>query len=287
MASPWPVTALTIRSMHAGELPLALDWAAAEGWNPGLGDGESFQAADPDGFLLGLLGEEPIGCISAIRYGSDFGFLGFYLVRPPHRGQGHGLRLWNASLARLQGRSIALDGVLAQQANYRASGFEFSHRNIRHQGPGGAPGEPDGAIVTLSPDRFAEVLAYDAPFFPSGREAFLAAWLRQDGSQALGLLEAGRLAGYGMIRPCRVGYKIGPLFADGPELAERLFLALRGRVPAEGPVILDVPEPNGAAARLALRHGLTPVFETARMVRGAVPPLPLQRLFGVTSFELG
>jgi len=30
-----------------------------------------------------------------------------------------------------------------------------------------------------------------------------------------------------------------------------------------------------------------PVFETARMYTGAIPELPMDRLFGVTSFELG
>lgn len=33
--------------------------------------------------------------------------------------------------------------------------------------------------------------------------------------------------------------------------------------------------------------GLAPVFETARMYRGAMPRLPLERIFGITSFELG
>ena len=33
--------------------------------------------------------------------------------------------------------------------------------------------------------------------------------------------------------------------------------------------------------------GLTPVFETARMYRGPAPALPLERIFGITTFELG
>jgi hypothetical protein len=32
---------------------------------------------------------------------------------------------------------------------------------------------------------------------------------------------------------------------------------------------------------------MTPVFETARMYTRQSPELPLNRLFGVTSFELG
>jgi hypothetical protein len=52
-------------------------------------------------------------------------------------------------------------------------------------------------------------------------------------------------------------------------------------------IFLDVPEPNAAAVRLAEQLGLSPVFETARMYRGAAPEMDLSRIFGVTSFELG
>jgi hypothetical protein len=42
-----------------------------------------------------------------------------------------------------------------------------------------------------------------------------------------------------------------------------------------------------AARALFERYGLKPVFETARMYRGPVPVLPLDRIYGITTFELG
>src|SRR5271169_1324234 len=100
---------LIIRRMTKDELVHALDWAADEGWNPGLFDAESFHAADPDGFLLGELDGEPIGSVSAVRYGTEFGFLGFYIVKPAYRGQGYGLRLWRAAMDRLGSRNVGLE----------------------------------------------------------------------------------------------------------------------------------------------------------------------------------
>ena len=44
---------------------------------------------------------------------------------------------------------------------------------------------------------------------------------------------------------------------------------------------------NAAAVDLAKRHNMTAIFETARMYAGKSPDLPVHRLFGVTSFELG
>ena len=41
------------------------------------------------------------------------------------------------------------------------------------------------------------------------------------------------------------------------------------------------------AVALAGDHGLSPVFETARMYTGPIRPLRLERVFGVTTFELG
>ena len=93
------------------------------------------------------------------------------------------------------------------------------------------------------------------------------------------------LAAYGVIRPCRSGFKIGPLFADTDAIAEDLFRALAAR--AEGPVYLDTPEVNPTAIALAERHGMRPRFETARMYTKSAPALPHERIFGITTFELG
>jgi len=100
-------------------------------------------------------------------------------------------------------------------------------------------------------------------------------------------MQNGKLAGYGVIRQCRSGYKIGPLFADNTDLAESLLLALISKIRPSEPFYLDVPEINHAATALAKRYDMNIVFETARMYTGKKPEMPLNRLFGVTSFELG
>lgn len=282
-----PTLTYTIRTMTRAELNMAVDWAAAEGWNPGLYDADSFYAADPNGFLLGLLGDEPIATISVVKYGASFGFLGFYIVRPEYRGQGYGMQIWQAGLAYLEGRNIGLDGVTAQQENYKKSGFTWAYANTRQQGIGSGRAPADAGIVALGTLSFEQIAAYDAPFFAEERTRFLRAWINQPESVALGLVVDDRLTGYGVLRPSRSGYKIGPLFADSPEFAERLFVALNGHAPEGAPVFLDTPAVNLAALDLAKRHNMTPVFETARMYTRETPNLPIERLFGVTTFELG
>ena len=96
----------------------------------------------------------------------------------------------------------------------------------------------------------------------------------------------GRLAGWGVIRPCRQGRKVGPLVADSSATAEAVLSALLAQA-GGGEIFLDVPGVNGEAVALAESLGLAPVFETARMYTGGIPPLRLERVFGVTTFELG
>ena len=275
----------SVRAMTREELDIAIDWAAAEGWNPGLYDADAFFATDPNGFLLGELNGDPIASISAVAYDDTFGFLGLYIVHPEFRGQGYGKRIWDGGLTYLGDRNVGLDGVVAQQDNYKRSGFALAYRNERYEGVGG--GERPADAVPLDNVPVAQVLAYDTECFALARAVFLKRWLRQPNSAAFAVIDNGRLSGYGMIRICRRGYKIGPLFADTPQVAETLFSALAATAPPGDPIFLDVPQLNPAALALVKRHAMTPVFETARMYTKSPPKLPINRIYGVTTFELG
>ena len=279
--------AMSIRAMAPGEIALALDWAAAEGWNPGDEDAACFAAVDPGGFLIGEVDARPAAIISCVNYDEGFAFLGFYIVRPELRGRGYGLAIWNAAIAHAGTRVIGLDGVVAQQDNYRRSGFVHAYANVRYGGEPlrcERPARP--GTVPLAEVPFALVEASDATVFPALRTAFLQRWIDAPGHHGRALMRGDTLAAWGVMRPCRSGQKIGPLVAIDAAAAETLLVdLLKARV--DGPVFLDVPAPNADAVALARSLGLAPVFETARMYRGAIPPLHTERVFGVTTFELG
>jgi hypothetical protein len=90
-----------------------------------------------------------------------------------------------------------------------------------------------------------------------------------------------------MVRKCQTGYKVGPLFADTETIADALFQKLQSFVGEKTPIFLDTPEVNKKALALAKRYHMKPMFETARMYTKKKPKLPLQKIFGVTTFELG
>lgn len=276
-----------IRTMKRPELDLCTQWAEAEGWNPGIHDAEAFYAADPQGFLVGLLNEKPIACISAVRYGEHFGFIGLYIVSPEHRQRGFGLQLWHAAMQHLNGRIIGLDGVVAQQNNYRKSGFEFAYNSVRYQGIAETGQRPDASIVDLKTVHETALATYDRQFFPAPRTSFLASWASRPGTFAKASIRQGALEGYGVIRPCKAGYKIGPLFADNPKTAQSLYAALINEVEPGAQIQIDVPSINQDAIALAENNTMQAVFETARMYAGKQPAIALTGIFGITSFELG
>ena len=277
---------MQIRNVAAQEMQLLANWAATEGWNPGLHDAECFFAAAPQGFFIGEVAGSPVGCISAVAYGQEFGFIGFYIVRPEFRGKGYGIQLWQAAMRYLGPRNIGLDGVVAQQANYQQSGFRLAYRNIRFGTEYMNKLQPAPGLVPLAQLPFEQLAAYDRRLFAFERQDFLRCWISRPLVSALGLLQQDRLAGFGVLRACREGHKIGPLFADGPAEAEALLAGLTAELQA-GPIFLDAPEANPQAVRLAERAGMKPVFETARMYTQQPPAMPQDKLFGVTSFELG
>ncbi|MBN1324508.1 MAG: GNAT family N-acetyltransferase [Methanotrichaceae archaeon] len=273
--------------MSEGEVSLAIEWAAEEGWNPGVRDSDCLYAADPHGFLVGIYDGLPVSSLSAVSYGPDFGFLGLFIVNPAFRGHGLGQEIFRAGLARLDGKVVGLDAVLEQEKPYSRWGFERAHLNVRYQGWGGKSRPASTEVVALSKVPLDEILAYDDGLFPAARHEFVRCWISRPGSNALAFVDDGEILGYGVMRPCRLGYKIGPLFADAYEVALAIFQGLRSLISETEPVFLDLPLPNGPAVELAQSVGMVQGFQTVRMYNGKPPDTPLDRWFGVTSFGLG
>lgn len=266
------------------------DWAAAEGWNPGLHDIRIAWACDPDAFVA--LREEArlAGGGTIFRHSPAFGFMGLFIMREDLRRRGLGTVLWQWRRDQLRGRlapgaTIGMDGVLEMVPFYARGGFEFAHRSTRFQGA--APnGHRDRDAVALETLDWRTVLEFDRRHFPATRERFLRQWLLQPGAKGEALVSDGQVRALGLARPCRQGHKLGPVFAETPLLAERLLGSLAVGLDG-GQIQLDVPDTNAAGITLARQFGLAPVFACARLYLGPPPDMASARIFGLTSFEFG
>lgn len=282
--------ALTIRPLTRDEFDLAVDWAAAEGWNPGLNDTEVFWNTDPDGYVGAEYYGNLVATGSIVSYAAEYGFMGFFIVKPELRGRGIGTKLWFHRRDLLRSRlgpeaAIGMDGVFDMQQWYARGGFNYKHRNLRMEGVG-KTGLIQKEIVPLSQISHNQLQEYDSKYFGCDRSRFLKQWTVMDNALALGFVRDNQLAGYGVIRECRKGYKIGPLFSDTPEIAESLYEAMSNHA-ANQPLFLDVPEINIPAMNLAARNDMKEVFGCARMYYGTAPVVDWDGIFGITTFELG
>lgn len=284
--------ATEIRPLSPAEVATLVGWAGDEGWNPGLADASAFHAADPQGFLGCFVDGVLAAGISAVAYGTDFGFIGLYICHPDYRGKGYGRQVWDAGIAHLEGRTIGLDGVPEQQANYASMGFEPTYQTFRWSGrvttPSPSPTAPSASTIkvrTATPDLLPAIGAFDSRFFPAERSSFLTEWLSAPRATFVATTAAG-IAGYAVLRRCLVGHKLGPLFAVDNDAADALLDACLQRIGTDE-LQIDAPEAQDVFSNRLARLGFTRGFATRRMYRGPAPTVDQSGVYGVTTLELG
>ncbi len=292
---------LKIRPLKPNDIPRVTQWSRAEGFAPGAGDVGIYRHTDRQGLWVGCLGGQPIGCIAGVRYNASYGFIGLFLVLKEHRGNGYGVKLWEHALDHLIDLPcIGLEAAPDRIHDYSGWGFEPSSTTTRWQwvGDGNLLGdisssncELDGLTILEGksiPSRIVQT--YDAQREPSPRPHFLSDWLNHPAGRVLALVDdSEKCHGFGRIRPCLLrrgeGWRIGPLLADTPKLAELLLRQLIRSHP--GVVLFDAPGKNPFASQLLRRLGFEETSQTLRMYKGSQPPISMNDVYGLACLELG
>lgn len=281
---------LILRNMTRPELDIAVEWAAKEGWNPGLDDAEVFWQNDPEGFITLEIEGKIAGSGSIVSYKGTFGYMGFFIVKPEFRSKGLGTKLWfyrrDTLLKRLKkGAAIGMDGVFAMQNFYAKGGFKITHRDLRMETVA-EKSMVSNSVSEINDNDFENIQILDKECFGFDRTTFLKGWLHMEHSSGFKFVDDLELQGYAVVRQCRNGYKIGPLFAKTPLAARELYKAC-ANVAAGSPIYLDVPEINEDAMKLVKDNKMKESFGCAKMYYGSPPNLPYHQIYGVTTFELG
>ncbi len=275
---------MMLRTMTRADLDRALDWAAEEGWNPGLEDLDVFYDTDPEGFFCAELGGNMAAAISVVNHTDSLAFLGLYLCAPAYRGQGIAHALWLHALKHAGERTVGLDGVPAQQENYRKSGFVLAGQTKRYAGAL-RNGHGKGVTSASAADH-PLLIEMERRACGYAKPAFCAAWLEPEQTRyTLVHRSNGTADGFLTLRRCRDGWKIGPLCAPDLDVA-RALLEAAAQHSGDEQVMIDLPSGSAALAEHCLDMGLEPMFHTARMYRGPAP-LPGPGLHAVATLELG
>lgn len=291
-------TDLIIRQISQAEVYELITWATLEGWNPGRYDGETLWSFDRHAFIAAQLDNELIGGGAIINYQGAFGFMGLFIVKPEHRGKGYGRKLWHARKKRLLARlepdaSIGMEGVPEMVRFYEKGGFSSRGHTKRmrfekHQNKQ-IPTYNDPQVSGLDSVPFDQILDFDRQCFPADRAAFLKALLSTPETQAWIYRKRERedlIDGYVIVRRAIEGFRIGPLFARTPKVAEALFDQARQHT-GKDVIFIDIPEKNASAQHAFSKYKLDEVFGCERMYLGRSPDLNEDFVYGLSSFEAG
>lgn len=284
------INSLQFQKLDYEGLQTLVQWAEHEGWNPGPNDAEVYWATDPDGYYGYFHNRELIAGGSIVSYNQEFGFMGFFIVKPEHRATGIGRKLWyerrDTLLSRLHpNATIGMDGVVDMQGFYQKGGFEIAFKDERYERIGKVF-TIDSNISAITDKDIENILDYDKQCFGYSRPQFLQPWLKMPDNKTFKYLGNGKLLGFAIVRKANVGYKVCPLFAETPIVAEELYKACLNSVVGE-PLYLDIPMVNSAAIDLVKKYEAKYVFECARMYLGTPPKVDTNKIYGITTFELG
>jgi len=281
---------LSIQKITKQDLFTLIGWASQEGWNPGKHDVDVFWNTDPDAFYGVKVNDKLIAGGAIISYGGEFGFMGLFIVQSQYRNDGIGNKLWHARknmlISRLkENATIGMDGILAMQPYYHKGGFNLAFRDERYEFLGKEYSYSEN-VSTIVPEDFEDILKYDSLHFGFQRRLFLSQWLKMPESKAIKFRHNNEIMGYAVIRKAEKGYRIGPLFAQNDAIAEELLKCCLSNG-SEDPVYLDIPVINENAMNLVKKYDGKYIFECARMYFGEAPKIPINDIYGITSFELG
>jgi ribosomal protein S18 acetylase RimI-like enzyme len=281
---------ITIQKISKQDLKTLIGWASQEGWNPGKFDIDVFWNTDPDGFYGCKINDQLIAGGAIVSYDGAFGFMGLFIVHNQYRRNGIGNKLWhkrkNILVSRLkENASIGMDGILAMQTYYQRGGFEILFRDERYEIIGKEYLLSEN-VSNIEAADLNSILQFDEIHFGCQRARFLKQWLMMPESKAIKFIHNEVVAGYAVIRKAEKGYRVGPLFAQNDTVAEELLKSCLSYA-GNNAVFLDIPTSNEGALNLVRKYNGNYIFECARMYYGKAPVIPINNIYGITSFELG
>ena len=257
------------------DVPFADRIRAVAGWNQSLQDWQRLLRHDPHGCFVAEWNGHLAGTATTTTYSKDLAWIGMVLVDPDVRRRGIGTALLVRCIEHLRQSGVGcikLDATPLGTHVYGPLGFvsEWSLSRWQTTELAAHPARIDAASAPgtrpLDSSDVACVADLDASAFGVARNRMLSMLaaqsqtrVRRDG--------AGRIVGYGMLRPGQRAHYLGPMVAEDESSGIALADDLLGGIPGQ-PLYWDIPDANQAAIRVARRHGMQRQRTLARMYLG-------------------
>lgn len=271
-------------------------WCIDEGWNIGIYDSEIYYKIDPVGHYIART-DETVASLSLIKHHSTFFTLGPFIVHKSYRGQGVGEALWNVAMARMIKESpdahIALYAVSEQVERYKKADFVpvlTIQRWYIDSNQSISPSVCD-QCTTITNKLIHSVGLYYQNHYVNNRDLLFNELLLKPETNGLVFMDDNVIKGFGFIRRCIRGFRIGALVADTPEIAQTLIAGLLVFAQS-APVFIDVPSsnPHGINCMNAFHAVRAPQEDTIMMIKGTGYSSYLKQWeqhYGLFSLEIG
>lgn len=246
-----------------------------------------YLSLQPDGWLLALAGDDPIGMVGAVDYG-PFAWVGFMAVLPEMQRQGIGNQLMMHMLEWLERRCcpmVRLDASEAGTHLYPKLGFiGDGYAQIYAYNKPVSLGTPAGYVGQIQEKDITDVVSLDEAVFGAFRKNLLQSYIHDFPDRSfLTRSDAGQITGYLIAQEA----KIGPWISILDESAEMLLKAALS-LSYEDYLRVIVPSQNQSAAGLLKKVGFSEGDPHLHMRRGG-ESLPGKRsmIYAQASFAVG
>lgn len=268
---------ITLRAITVRDIPLGMRLKRAAGWNQLEADWKMLLDAGGEGSYVAAYDGVDVGTVTTVTYERRFSWIGMMLVDPAHRRQGIGTALLKAAIDRAgKFGAVRLDATPAGKKLYDTLGFREEYRLARWQRKA-APlvREPviqchrvnretfPGAVRHIARD----IVRFDSPIFGAERSVVLNTLLHNAPQYAHVVKQGKQVVGYCLGRSGSNFEQIGPIVAEGSEVARALLLSALKSC-ADMDVIVDVLVKQKSWLTFLSSLGFAEQRPFIRMVRG-------------------
>ncbi|WP_395675045.1 GNAT family N-acetyltransferase [Inquilinus sp.] len=235
-----------------------------------------------DATILVLEAEGALRAAAAVVDYGTAAYLGIVGTDPAMQGRGFGRRIVEAALAPVPtDRVVLLDASIAGAPLYEKLGFVDVDASVVLEAAGPVPAPAVPGVAPLVAADLPAVAAYDATVFGADRTSGIGTLFREHPGGVV-CRQGGRVVGYGLRQPDR----IGPVLAETTAIGAALIAALAASGP-DGPAIITVPSSNAAMLDHLGRSGVPELRRLRHMRRGGDHPSDRGRIAAMASFHLG
>lgn len=264
-----------------------------EGWSFAFDSIDPYYKIDKEGFFKGVIGDELVSTILALRYPGNFAHIGYFLVRKNHRNRNNGKVLFDKALEHCKGCVVGLFSVPNLIPFYQKKGFTISE-NIRFYSGKATKMDINLPILPYDEEKhYNDVVSYDKNCFPGDRKEFLKSWLTRPNIHSFVYYDKNNeLKGYASIYKSNEEWDISPCCCDSKEIAKALIGSLVNHIDMQSEFGFSTTTANQAA--IQLYDELSPIYnlekyehEFAKMYNGTPKAVDSQKCFCFISTAIG